>query len=111
VRAHRGGLQGTRLAIRVVVNRPPESPLERAELVPFDPARRALEARIEQAKERLFADLDRVQQQLRTVAAVAALGVAKRVMRAVLLSGVVVLGIVTALVLRRQQRRIRIVWK
>ena len=100
-----------RLHSAPLVNRLPEHRPARAELAPYDQVRHALEARIELAKERLFADLDQAQKQLRTVAAVAALGVAKRVMRAVLLSGVVVLGIVTALVLRRQQRRIRIVWK
>jgi hypothetical protein len=93
------------------VNRLPEPRPVRAELAPYDQVRHALEARIELAKERLFADLNQAQQQLRTVAAGAARGVARRVTRAVLVGGVVLLGLVAALVLRRQQRRLRIVWK
>jgi hypothetical protein len=69
--------------------------------------RHALEARIELAKERLFADLDEAQKQLRRVAATTARGMA----RALLVGGVVVLGLVAALMLRRRSRRLRIVWK
>jgi hypothetical protein len=81
------------LAIGPVVNRLPEHRPASAELAPYDLVRHALEARIESAKERLFADLDEAQRQLRSFTASAAL------------------GIVAALVLRRQQRRLRIVWK
>jgi hypothetical protein len=102
---------GTTLATCAVVNRLPEPRPTRAELAPYDLVRHALEARIELAKERLFADLDTAQKQLRGVAASAASGLAKRMTRAVLVGGVVVLGLVAALVLRRQQRRLRIVWK
>jgi hypothetical protein len=80
-------------------------------LAPYDQVRHALEARIELAKERLFADLDQAQKQLRSVASGAARGVARRITRAMLVGGVLVLGIVAALVLRRPQRRVRIVWK
>jgi hypothetical protein len=100
-------LVGTRLAARPVVNRLPEPRPSRDELAPLDPARHALEARIELAKERLFADLDEAQKQLRRVAS----NTARSVARVVLLGGVVVLGIVTALVLRSRRRRLRIMWK
>ncbi len=93
------------------MNRHPEPQPARAELVPYDLVRRALEVRIEMAKDRLFADLDEAQRQLRSFTASAARGLAKRVMRAVLIGGVVALGIVAALVRRRRQRRLRIVWK
>jgi hypothetical protein len=89
------------------VNRIPEPRPKRAELAPLDPARHALEARIELAKERLFADLDEAQKQLRRVATTTARGLT----RALLVGGVVVLGLVAALMLRRQSRRLRIVWK
>lgn len=89
------------------MNRIPEPRPARAELAPPDPARHALEARIELAKERLFADLDEAQKQLRRVAATTVRGMA----RALLVGGVVVLGLVAALMLRRQTRRLRIVWK
>jgi hypothetical protein len=102
---------GTALAIRAAVNRLPEPRPARAELAPYDLVRHALEARIELAKERLFADLDQAQKQLRNVAATTARSVARRAVRAVLLGGVVMIGLVTALVLRRQQRRLRLVWK
>jgi hypothetical protein len=93
------------------VNRLPEPRPPRVELAPHDQVRHALEARIELAKERLFADLDQAQKQLRTVAASTARGVAASVTRAVLVGGAVLLGVVAALVLRRQRRRLRIVWK
>lgn len=99
------------LAIRPVVNRLPEPRPPRAELAPYDLVRHALEARIEMAKERLFADLDEAQKQLRTFTTSTVQGAAKRVTRAVLLGGLVALGIVAALVRRRQQKRLRIVWK
>jgi hypothetical protein len=99
------------LAISPVVNRLPEHRPASAELAPYDLVRHALEARIESAKERLFADLDEAQRQLRSFTASAARGLARRVMRAALIGGVMALGIVAALVLRRQQRRLRIVWK
>ncbi len=83
----------------------------RAELAPYDLTRHALQARIELAKERLFADLDVAQQQLRGVVASTAQSLAMRVTRAVLVGGVVVLGLLAALVLRRQQKRLRVVWK
>ena len=89
------------------MNRIPEPRPARAELAPLDPARHALEARIELAKERLFADLDEAQKQLRRVAATTARGMT----RALLVGGVVLLGLVAALMLRRQTRRLRIVWK
>lgn len=107
----RRGLTGTRLATHPVVNRLSEPRPARVELAPYDQVRHALEARIELAKERLFADLNQAQKQLRAVASGAARGVAQRVARAVLVGGVLMLGLVTALVLRRQHRRIRIVWK
>ncbi len=69
--------------------------------------RHALEARIELAKERLFADLDEAQKQLRRVASNAGRGL----VRAVLVGSVVVLGLVAALVLRRQRKRLRVVWR
>jgi hypothetical protein len=111
VRGQAAAATGMTLAICGAVNRLPEHRPARAELAPYDLVRHALEARIELAKERLFADLDVAQRQLRTFTASAAQGLAKRVTRAVLLGGVVALGIVAALVLRRQQRRLRIVWK
>ena len=67
------------------MNRIPEPRPPRAELAPLDPARHALEARIELAKERLFAHLDEAQKQLRRVAASTARGMA----RALLVGGVV----------------------
>ena len=99
------------LAISSFVNRLPEPRPVSAELAPYDLVRHALEARIEMAKERLFADLDEAQRQLRSFTASAARSLATRVTRAVLVGGVVALGIVAALVLRRQQRRLRIVWR
>ncbi len=102
---------GTTLATCPVVTRLPVPRPGPAELAPYDLVRHALEARIELAKERLFADLDQVQLEVRGVAASAASALAKRVTRAVLVGSVVVLGIVAALVLRRQQRRLRIGWR
>ena len=99
------------LAIGPIVNRLPAPRPARAELAPYDLARHALEARIELAKERLFADLDEAQRQLRSFTTSAARGLAKRMTRAVLVGGVVVLGLVAVLVRRRQQRRLRIVWR
>lgn len=93
------------------MNRLQEHRPTRAELVPFDPVRHALEARIESAKERLFADLDTAQRQLRAVASTAARGVARSVTRAALVGGLLALGLVAALVLRRQRKHLRIVWK
>lgn len=102
---------GTSLAICVVVNRLPEYTRSRDELVPFDPIRRALEARIELAKERLFADLDEAQRQLRRVASTTVQGLAQRLTRAALVGGVLVLGLLAALALRRRRRRLRVVWR
>jgi len=93
------------------VNRLPEHARGRDEPIPFDPLRHALESRIELAKERLFADLDEVQRQLRQVASSTMQSVARRVMRTALLGGVLVLGLVAALVLRRRKRHLRIVWR
>ena len=93
------------------MNRLPEPRPAHAELAPYDLVRHALEARIELAKERLFADLDEAQKQLRQVASTTARGLARRAARAALIGGAVMLGLVAALVLRRQQKRLRIVWK
>lgn len=98
---------GTGLAACPRVNRLPEPRPHRAELAPLDPVRHALEARIELAKERLFADLDEAQKQLRRVASNAG----RSMVRAVLVGSAVMLGLVAALVLRHQRRRMRIVWK
>ena len=111
MRAGRGASAGTGLAIRAAVNRLPEHPRDRHELVPFDPVRHALESRIELAKERLFADLDEAQRQLRQVASSTVQSLAHRATRAALVGGVLLLGIVTALVLRRRRRHLRIVWR
>jgi hypothetical protein len=93
------------------VNRLSETQSTRAELVPFDPARHALEARIELAKERLFADLDEAQKQLRQVATTTVVRVSRNLTRALLVGGAVMLGIMSALVLRHQHKRLRVVWK
>jgi tRNA C32,U32 (ribose-2'-O)-methylase TrmJ len=93
------------------VNRLPEPRPTHAELAPYDLARHALQARIELAKERLFADLDEAQKQLRRVAATTARDLGRRAVRAALIGGALMLGLVAALVLRRQQKRLRIVWK
>jgi hypothetical protein len=90
------------------VNRPPDPRPTRAELVPFDPVRHALQARIEHAKERLFADLDEAQRQLRRIAASTARGA----VRTALTAGALLVGLVVVVVLaRRRTRRLRLGWR
>lgn len=87
------------------MNRPPDPRPARAELIPFDPRRHALEERIELAKDRLFADLNEAQKQLRRVATSTARGV----LRGAVLAGALMLGFVAAIVLiRRRKQGLRI---
>jgi hypothetical protein len=88
-----------------LVNTPNERPTTSAPLVPVDPARRALEVRIEQAKNRLAQDLNRASRLVRRAAGTAGRGM----LRVMLLGGLFVVGLAVALVRRRH--RIRVTWK
>lgn len=73
-------------------------------LVPVDEQRRALEHRLELAKERLVADLSRVSSMLKSSAG----SMRKNIVRAaVTIGGLLLLGIVTAVVRRRR----RLAWR
>jgi hypothetical protein len=78
-------------------------------LVPVDPERRALEARIERAKARLFQDLNRVSTMAKQTAKQAAGAAGRGLLRVALLGGLLVVGLVSAFIRRR--RRLRVVWK
>lgn len=93
------------------MNRLPQHARGRDELIPFDPLRHALASRIELAKERLFADLDEAQRQLRQAATSAVQRVKHSVTRTALVGGALLLGLVVALALRRRKRHLRIVWR
>ena len=75
-------------------------------LVPVDPERHAIEARIERAKGRIVEDLNRASGLLRDVAASAGRGLG----RVAVVSALFVAGIVLAALVRRR-RRIRITWR
>ena len=77
------------------------------EVVPVDPARHALERRIEQAKGRIVEDFDRASTLFRDVAARTGRGVG----RLALIAAVIVAGAVVVALVRLRGRRIRITWK
>jgi N-formylglutamate amidohydrolase len=92
------------------VNRLSERASDRATLVtltPVDPARHALETRIESAKARIVEDLNRATAVVRDAATRAGQGL----LRVALLAGLVVAGAVIALARARRRRRLRIAWK
>jgi hypothetical protein len=89
------------------VNRLSDRGLEPATLVPVDPERHALEARIEHAKNSIVEDLNRAGSLLREVAARTGRGIG----RGLLAAGVVVAGAVLFGVLWWQRRRARLAWR
>jgi hypothetical protein len=98
--------RGTRLARSSGVNRLSDHDFKTTgtSLVPVDEQRRALEHRLELAKERLVADLSRVSSMLKSSAG----SMRRNVMRAVVtIGGLFLLGIVTAVVRRRR----RLAWR
>ena len=89
------------------MNRLSEHSFEGGTLVPADPERRALEMRIEHAKSRIVADLDRASGIVRDVATRARRGLGTLAV----VSGVLVAGIVVAALFRRNRRRVHIQWR
>jgi hypothetical protein len=89
------------------VNRLSEHSLESGTLVPADPERRALEMRIEHAKSRIVADLNRASGIARDLAARTRRGLGTLAV----VSGIVVAGIVVAALFRRNRRRVHIQWR
>lgn len=90
------------------VNRLSERAVDRATLVPVDPERHALQARIEHAKERIVEDLNRATVLVRDAAGRAGRGAGWLA----LVAGLVVASVVILAITRaRSRRRIRIVWK
>lgn len=92
---------------RFRVNRLSEHNVEGGTFVPADPERRALEMRIEHAKSRLVADLNRASGIVRNVALRARQGLGT----VVVVSGILVAGIVVVALFRRNRRRVRIQWR
>jgi hypothetical protein len=76
-----------------------------APLALVDPDRRALEARIEQAKNRLVQDLNRASRLVRRAAGT----VGRGVLRAAVVGGLIVAALAVAFVRRRH--RIRVTWR
>jgi len=101
----RGRVRG--LQIREPVNRLNEHDLVRPQegtMITIDQRRRALEHRLEFAKERLVADLDRVSTLLTSGVVESARSVGKNLFRvAVVVGGLLLLGLVTSLVRRRRR--------
>lgn len=89
------------------VNRVTEQRKQPTDLLPVDPRERLLGERIEHAKQRLADDLDQAFSMIRETAKGAGRGLA----RLVIVGGLVVVGLVVALVQRRQRKRLRVVWK
>lgn len=75
--------------------------------MPVDPERHALEVRIEQAKGRIVEDLNRASGLIRDVAR----STGHRLGTALVLSGLVLGGIVIAVLVRRSRRRVDIIWR
>jgi len=95
------------LQTSLCVNRLNEHSVEGGTLMPADPERRALEMRIEHAKSRIVADLNRASELVRGVASRAK----RRLGTLAVVSGVLVAGIVVAALFRRNRRRVRIQWR
>jgi len=95
--------RGTRLAASSGVDHLDEH--ARTPLVQIDPERRAIELRIEAAKRRLAADIDRASALVRRAAS----GARRGLVRAAVMGGLLLLGVAAALIRRR--RRLRVVWK
>jgi hypothetical protein len=76
-------------------------------LVPVDPERHALEMRIEHAKGRLVEDLERASAAVRHAASRAGRGLGT----AVVVSGILLVGLALTLFLRGSRRQIRIRWR
>lgn len=89
------------------VNRLSARAPEPEDVVPVDPARHALERRIEQAKGRIAEDFDRASTLFREVATRTGRGVG----RLVVIGAVLVAGSVLLTWALRSRRRIRITWK
>jgi hypothetical protein len=89
------------------VNRLSEQQSTTGTLVPVDPERHALEARIEHAKNRIVEDLNRASGLVRDAAARAGRGLG----RLAVYAGVVVAGVIALAIARRTRRRIRITWR
>jgi hypothetical protein len=87
------------------VNNPNEHATAGSALVQVDPERRALEARIHLAKDRLFQDLNRVS----TIAKQTAGAAGRSLLRVALVGGLLMVGLVSAFIRRR--RRLRVTWK
>jgi hypothetical protein len=95
------------LQARFNVNRLSEHSAEGGTLLPADPERRALEMRIERAKSRMVADLNRASGLVGEVASRVRHGLGTLAV----VSGVLIVGIVVAALFRRNRRRIRIQWR
>ena len=89
------------------VNRLSERAFDRATLLPVDPVRHALQARIEGAKTRIVEDLNRATALVQDAATRAGRGLG----RLALLAGLVVAGAILAVARARRRRRIRVVWR
>jgi hypothetical protein len=87
------------------VNTTREHHKERTALVPVDPRRHALEARVVNAKERLIEDLNQASMIVKQAASTAGRGIA----RILAMGALVVAGLLTAFLRRR--RRLRVTWK
>jgi hypothetical protein len=90
-----------------LVNRLPQPEPVRPGMVPFDPLRHVLQERIERAKSSLFEDLDRLSAELKQTASTTA----KSFFVAAIAGAVVLAGVVSLVLVRRQRRRLRIVWR
>jgi len=87
------------------VNTPNEQTGQGAPLVRVDPERRAIDLRIEHAKNRLIQDLNRASTLFKRAAGTAS----RTVQRILLVGGLLAVGLLVAFIRRRH--RIRVTWK
>jgi hypothetical protein len=89
------------------VNRQSQRRLEDDTLMPVDPERHALEMRIEHAKNRIAADLERALGLVRSAASRAGRGLGTLVV----VAGVAVAAVVLGIALRLKHRRVTVRWR